>query len=698
MSKKEKKGTITRIAGPVIGATGLTGVKMNEVVRVGKERLIGEVVELSGDHVSVQVYEETAGIKPGEPVEAMGEALSVNLGPGVVGSIYDGIQRPLDIVKNETGDFISRGVDIPALDTEKKWEFRPEAKKGDEVSAGVILGSVDETTIIKHKVMVPPGIAGKLEKISSGKFTVEDEIAVIKDDSGKKHSVKMAQRWPVRKKRPYDKKLAPEEPLISGQRVIDTFFPIAKGGVASIPGPFGSGKCVSGGTPVLLSTGETRTISGIYEKYKDRGRRKKEKNEQYTLLDEPFGVFGYKNGKIKKFSVKAVYRGKTEGFLKITTRSGRELEVTPAHKLLAFSDLKEEKVSAGKLKKGDYLLAPRKLPRPSCKAVKFPWKRIYGEFRVVEERVLDVLHEELKSLKDKYSTLKQLAGQLDMSYDKLMGYWLRRNRPTLEILIRIFKLAGKDIPAVNKLKGEKNSSEVIIKKAFNRDLALFLGLLAGDGQVKGRSIRFYNSDAELKRFYIKLVEKVFGIRPVEKAMKTVDVVIFESPVVKKLLDYMGFPEYGKSLKIGLPKGLLVESPHVLAAYLAGMILSDGHVNISKGEIEIASSSLSHKQGLAYLLGFMGIRASYRNRKRKPGWRVFIRGRNEMKKFLELTDINTAKFKKIKKYIAQKKADYNSSDIVPLSRQFIERVYEEMKRPYQKLKNAGVEIFNYFQGE
>ncbi len=243
-SKKQEKGAITRIAGPVVGATGLKGVKMNEVVRVGKERLIGEVVELNEDNVSIQVYEETAGIKPGEPVEALGEPLSVSLGPGVIGSIYDGIQRPLDLVKEETGDFISRGVDIPALDVDKKWEFSSEIKKGDKVSTGTIVGAVPETVIIKHKVMVPPGISGRVEKISSGKYTVEDEIAVIKDDSGKKHSIKMAQRWPVRKKRPYGKKSPPEEPLISGQRVIDTFFPIAKGGTASIPGPFGSGKTV----------------------------------------------------------------------------------------------------------------------------------------------------------------------------------------------------------------------------------------------------------------------------------------------------------------------------------------------------------------------------------------------------------------------------------------------------------------------
>ncbi len=694
----EKKGKIIKISGPLVGAVGLKGVKMNEVVRVGKDNLIGEIVELHGEKSSIQVYEETGGIKPGEEVVATGSALSVDLGPGLVGSIFDGIQRPLDVIRNQTGDFIARGVQAHGLDRKKKWDFKAEVKKGDKVSGGTVIGTVEESPTVQHRVMVPPGVEGKITRIDSGKFTIVDDVAEVKDKSGKTLKLQMMQKWPVRTKRPYIEKIPPEEPLISGQRVIDTFFPIAKGGIACIPGPFGSGKCVSPRTPVLLATGDIENISEIYEKYKNRGKRKEKKDEEYTLLDKPFGVLGYSNGKIKNFNVKAVYRGKTEKFLKITTRSGRELEVTPAHGLLTFEDLKEEKVPAGKLKAGDYLLMPRKLPAPSCGRVKFPWKEIYGEFRIVEAEVLKDFHRQLQSLKGKYKTLKKLAEELDIAYDKLMGYWLKRNRPTLNMLIRVFKLADKETPPVNKLKDEKQSVPVIIKKEYDRDFALFLGLLAGDGQVKGRSIRFYNNDPALKQFYRKLLSKVFSIKGREFSMRTVDVVCFESPVVKKLLDYTGFPEYRKSVQVGLPKGILRESKTIMAAYLSGMILSDGHVNSSKREIEIRSSSQRHYRGLSYLLAFMGVGASYRKRKGKNAYRIFIRGRVEIEKILKLSNVSIGKFKKLSRHASCGKADYNSWDIVPLSPAFIEKVYDKIKRPYRKLKNMGVEIFNYLQGE
>ncbi len=241
---KEGKGRIKKISGPVIIAEGLVGVKMNEVVRVGKDKLIGEVVELHGKNISIQVYEETAGLKPGEEVFATGSSLSVELGPGLIGSIFDGIQRPLDVVKELTGDFIAKGVDVVGINKKKKWKFDSCVKKGDQIEQGMIIGLVKETSIVEHRVMVPYGINGKIEKIKSGEYTVEEEVAVVIDAEGIKHSVKMLQKWPVRVKRHYEKKYAPNEPLISGQRVIDSFFPIAKGGIACIPGPFGSGKTV----------------------------------------------------------------------------------------------------------------------------------------------------------------------------------------------------------------------------------------------------------------------------------------------------------------------------------------------------------------------------------------------------------------------------------------------------------------------
>jgi len=235
---------IIKVAGPVVIAKGLKNAKMYDVVKVSSQKLIGEIIELNRDSATIQVYEETSGIGPGEPVFSTDMPLSVELGPGLISSIYDGIQRPLDILKSTRGDFITRGAEAFAIDRKKKWDFEPISKEGDKVISGDIIGTVQESSIVKHKIMVPYGIQGEIDKIYKGKFTVTDTIALIKDREGSIHEIKMLQKWPVRGPRPYKKKLAPIEPLITGQRVIDTFFPITKGGTACIPGPFGSGKTV----------------------------------------------------------------------------------------------------------------------------------------------------------------------------------------------------------------------------------------------------------------------------------------------------------------------------------------------------------------------------------------------------------------------------------------------------------------------
>ncbi len=238
-------GKIVRISGPLVVAEGLTNAQMYEVVRVGEARLLGEIIEIKRGLASIQVYEETTGLGLEEPVFATGSPLSVELGPGLISSIYDGIQRPLDALQKEEGDFVTRGVEVTALSRTKEWDFKPLVKKGEEVEAGDILGEVEETPLVKHLIMVPPEIEkGKIKKIAEGKRKVDDEVAVIEVDK-KEVLVTMITRWPVRRPRPFKKKVAPKELLITGQRVIDAFFPVAKGGTACIPGPFGSGKTVT---------------------------------------------------------------------------------------------------------------------------------------------------------------------------------------------------------------------------------------------------------------------------------------------------------------------------------------------------------------------------------------------------------------------------------------------------------------------
>ncbi|MDO4804585.1 MAG: V-type ATP synthase subunit A [Lachnospiraceae bacterium] len=238
-------GTILKVAGPLVIAEGMRDANMFDVVRVSRQRLIGEIIEMHGDQASVQVYEETSGLGPGEPVESTNAPLSVELGPGLIGSIYDGIQRPLNGIMEKTGtNNLSRGVEVDALDRNAKWEFIPTAKAGDEVEAGDIVGTVQETPVVVQKIMVPYGIKGKIKSIKGGSFTVDEVVYVVETEDGDKE-LTMMQKWPVRRGRPYKEKLPPIKPLITGQRVVDAFFPIAKGGVAAIPGPFGSGKTVT---------------------------------------------------------------------------------------------------------------------------------------------------------------------------------------------------------------------------------------------------------------------------------------------------------------------------------------------------------------------------------------------------------------------------------------------------------------------
>ena len=238
------KGTVVKISGPLVVAEGMRDANMFDVVRVSEKRLIGEIIEMHGDRASIQVYEETSGLGTGESVESTGEPMSVELGPGLIGSIFDGIQRPLDAIRKVCGNNLARGVEVPSLKRETVWKFTPSVKAGDKVVGGDVIGTVPETDIVLHKIMVPNGVEGTVKKISEGEFHADDTVCIIETAKGEKE-LSLIQKWPVRQGRPYQKKLSPTMPLVTGQRVVDCLFPIAKGGVAAIPGPFGSGKTVT---------------------------------------------------------------------------------------------------------------------------------------------------------------------------------------------------------------------------------------------------------------------------------------------------------------------------------------------------------------------------------------------------------------------------------------------------------------------
>ncbi len=353
-------GKLKKISGPVVVAEEMSGSQINEVVTVGNEKLMGEIISLKGSDASIQVYEDTSGLRPGEPVEPSGNSLSVELGPGLLSGVFDGIQRPLSVL-SESGSFIQRGVSVNSLDRKKKWEFIATVKKGASVNGGDVIGTVKEFDS-EHRIMIPPKVSGKVESIESGKFTVEDTVAVVKDKNGKNIDIQMMQKWPVRIPRPYKEKRRIELPLLTGMRILDTLFPVAKGGTAAIPGPFGSGKCISGGSPVLLGDGNIKTIKEVYDTQLQNGKKFSGEFEETIELVKPLELFTMKGGQIEKTKVNTLYKGKSDYLLRVKLRSGRYAEVTPVHKLFKVDqNLNVQETEAHQLRIGEYLAAPRQI-------------------------------------------------------------------------------------------------------------------------------------------------------------------------------------------------------------------------------------------------------------------------------------------------------------------------------------------------
>ncbi len=353
-------GKITRVSGPVVIAEDLEDARMYDVVRVGDLELVGEIIKISSGKVTVQVYEDTSGIRPGEKIETTGRPLSVDLGPGLLKSIYDGIQRPLDVIREQTGDFIRRGYTAPPLDEEKKWHFTATAKPGDEVKEGQVIGEVQETGIIKHKVMVPLGKFGKVKEIKSGDYKISEPFGKLAESSGRETPLTLKTEWPVRNARRVLRKFPPEIPLITGQRVIDTFFPVAKGGTVAVPGPFGSGKCVTGDTPVLMGDGSLKRIEDIYEENAGKGRIRHGRNETFVELEEPLELRSYKDGRLVRSKSGLLYKGKSDTVIRVRTATGREARITPEHRLFRVDgNGGVTETRAADLSPGDFILSSR---------------------------------------------------------------------------------------------------------------------------------------------------------------------------------------------------------------------------------------------------------------------------------------------------------------------------------------------------
>jgi V/A-type H+/Na+-transporting ATPase subunit A len=509
-------GVIGRVSGPVVIAEGLTGAKMFDVVRVGELGLVGEVIRLVGETATVQVYEDTTGVRPGDPVENTGQALSVELGPGLLKSIYDGVQRPLDVLKKNLGDFITRGFVAPPLDETKVWDFTATAKAGDQLTAGAIIGTVQETPLILHKIMVPPGLSGTLDSIATGSYTIRQPVAQLKTAAGKV-PLFLSQKWVVRVPRPVQQKLPPGIPLLTGQRVIDTYFPIAKGGTACIPGPFGSGKCISGETPVLLGSGIVRPIQEIYETARSTGEVTVDGADEWIHLRQPITLYSLVDNRIVKSRTRALYHGKSDSLVRVRTRSGRTVRITPVHRLFTIGPegaLRE--TEAQFLRTGDYLASARRLPSPERDHelhLKVPKLQRHGKSIRIPARMSPDLAEFLglfvsegyirgagtvvftnsdEELLSRFQALSQglfgLAGIVERQLGKTPNV-LVHSKSLVDLLGLIGTgrgSAGKRIPDS-------------VLASSNRSLAAFLrGYYLGDGGLSGGDVEFCTASAELQ--------------------------------------------------------------------------------------------------------------------------------------------------------------------------------------------------------
>jgi V/A-type H+/Na+-transporting ATPase subunit A len=509
-------GVVGRVSGPVVIAEGLTGAKMYDVVRVGSLGLVGEIIRLVGGSATVQVYEDTTGIRPGDPVENTGQALSVELGPGLLKSIYDGVQRPLDVIQKGVGDFITRGTVAAPLDEKAKWEFTATAKVGSEVTPGTILGTVQETQLILHKIMVPPGVRGTLAGLKSGTYTIRDEIGSVKSTGGSV-SLYLSQKWVVRVPRPVTQKLPPDIPLVTGQRVIDSFYPVAKGGTACIPGPFGSGKCLEGRTPVMLADGTIRSIQEIYHDAEARGVVTVDGPDEWVELSTPIELYSMVRDRIVRSRTNRLYRGKSDSLVRVRTRSGRSVTVTPVHRLFTFGPAGNlRNTPAGEMKPGDYLASVRQIPGPSEAATldfQIPALKRHGKTIRVPPRMSTELAEYLGLFvaegyirgtravvfTNSDTALRQRFLELTKVLFGVEGYEEFQPAKTPNVLVHSTQLVHLiDLLGVGRSAASKHIPPLVLA-SDNASLAAFLrGYYLGDGGFSGGDVELCTASRSLQ--------------------------------------------------------------------------------------------------------------------------------------------------------------------------------------------------------
>lgn len=618
------KGKIEWISGPAVKASGMSSAKMYEVVQVGEEKLIGEVIKLTGDLAFVQVYESTSGLRPGEPVTGTGQPLSTTLGPGMIGTIYDGLQRPLDVIAKKAGPFITRGVTADSIPFDRKWEFVPSIRKGDNIEGGSVIGSVQETPLIQHKILTPPYLPASkvLDVAKEGSYTVDEVVCTAEDKTGKKHELRLYHRWPVRTPRPIKERLDPVIPLLTGQRVLDSFFPMAKGGTGAIPGAFGTGKCVPAGTPILLSDGSLITIDELYRMFCGEPS---EKEGEVFVKARGVSVFAFDGSRIIEQEISHVYRGMTDRLLRITTDTGRSAVVTPAHKLVCLNPYgKFEERPSATLRPGDYIALPRKV------ALRASYQEIdpYSvDASVSDPKVLESVREVLVSL-EASSSAEALANTIGCTESTVTGLVQGSRKPTLNLIAKLYDTAGLERPEISEIEG-KEGTRVKLPKLLNEDFAEFLGLILSCGEAAEGRVSVSSDDLALLERFGQLSIELFRIEPSLERYEGGGKISIESSVVASLIGALEIQDRRNGEAV-VPSKIMKSPDAVVRAFVRGCLLGRGSF---EGEtLVLQSGARAFIDGMSYLLTRLGVMYSLTDQA-GVGWKLTINDTNEIERLL-----------------------------------------------------------------
>jgi V/A-type H+-transporting ATPase subunit A len=677
---------------------------MYELVKVGNAGLIGEIIRVESDRATIQVYEETTGIRPGEIVLRTGNPLSVELGPGLINQFFDGTQRPLPVLLHEAGAFIRRGVSAPALDRKKKWEFTPLLKKGENVEGGDVLGEVPETVLVKHRILVPPDVSGALKSIvPEGRYTLEDPIAEV-EVGGTPKKLFLMHTWPVRVPRPMREKVPSDTPLITGQRIIDFFFPISKGGTAAIPGDFGTGKCVTGDTPILLADGSLVKIVDLYENCALCGTVRSGEGmlEQIVLTKQVPKLMTLDDDRFVETTPTLLYSTVVSRVVEVHTRTGRRIRLTPNHKLRVLTpNLKVELREAAHLRPGDRVLVPRLIDIPGTREridvltllTNTDLKRTYIASSTAKKQFSRILRRNRR----KY---KELARSLGANYSSLFNYAKGQYTPSLYFVYETLKrleISWKTID-VSRIKGKTAGHMVRLPKRMTAELAELLGLLLTDGTLRPTYVGFRNHDPVVLARFRTLAEKLFGVRGYV-CHEGLEYRVSNIMLVRLLAAIAQHPVGGRKFEtITVPKLVAKGDRKVIAGFLKGVFHGDGSA-VGRQETYVAADSAEFANQLAYCLLRLGIVCEIAQRvmRQKTRHLVTVRGKRNLTRYFgflrpipgaQRTRKSLFKLKKIKF------AKDNQIDMIPVDHSLLDQLTREMKGSLTELARKGVRIYEY----